>query len=89
MGFAGYEKFKGLRDANFSGADCAIIMFDVTARVTYTHVSKWYRHITKVCPNIPIVVVGNKMDVKMPKVAAGSISYRKDKYIQHLHLGKN
>jgi GTP-binding nuclear protein Ran len=81
---AGYEKFKGLRDANFSGADCAIIMFDVTARVTYTHVSKWYRHITKVCPNIPIVVVGNKMDVKMPKVAAGSISYRKDKYIQHL-----
>ena len=52
----------GLRDGYYSGADCAIIMFDVTSRVTYNNVRKWYRDVVKTCDNIPIVLVGNKVD---------------------------
>lgn len=32
---AGQEKFGGLRDGYYIQGNCAIIMFDVTARVTY------------------------------------------------------
>ena len=37
-------------------------MFDVTSRITYKNVPKWYKDITRVCDNIPIVLVGNKAD---------------------------
>lgn len=40
---------------------CAIIMFDVTARVTYKNVPNWHRDLVRVCENIPIVLTGNKV----------------------------
>jgi len=60
---AGQEKFGGLSDKYFAGAQAAIIMFDVTSRVTYKDVPQWYADITRVCGNdIPIVLVGNKVE---------------------------
>lgn len=47
---------------------CAIVMFDVTARVTYKNVPNWHRDLVRVCENIPIVLCGNKVDVKDRKV---------------------
>jgi GTPase SAR1 family protein len=44
---------------------CAIIMFDVTARITYKNVPNWHRDLVRVCENIPIVLCGNKVDVKV------------------------
>jgi GTP-binding nuclear protein Ran len=41
-------------------------MFDVTARITYKNVPKWYKDLTRICENIPIVLVGNK--VKKQKI---------------------
>ena len=41
---------------------CAIIMFDVTSRVTYKNVPNWHRDLVRVCENIPIVLTGNKVD---------------------------
>jgi GTPase SAR1 family protein len=35
--------------------ECAIIMFDVTSRITYKNVPNWHRDLTRVCENIPIV----------------------------------
>ncbi len=47
---------------NFSiGGQCAIIMFDVCSRITYKNVPKWYKDLTRICENIPIVLVGNKV----------------------------
>ena len=40
---------------------CAIIMFDVTARVTYKNVPNWHRDLVRVCENIPMVLCGNKV----------------------------
>ena len=36
-------------------------MFDVTSRITYKNVPKWYKDLTRLCENIPIVLVGNKV----------------------------
>jgi len=47
---------------------CAIIMFDVTSRLTYKNVPTWHRDLCRVCENIPIVLCGNKVDVKNRQV---------------------
>ena len=47
---------------NFSiGGHCAIIMFDVTSRITYKNVPKWHKDLTRICENVPMVLVGNKV----------------------------
>ena len=83
---AGQEKFGGLRDGYYIKGQCAIIMFDVTARITYKHVPNWHRDLTRVCDNIPIVLVGNKVDVKDRKVTAKSITFRRKKNMPYYDI---
>ena len=59
---AGWEIYRGLRDGYFIAGKCAIIMFDVGSRITYKDVSRWYRDVTRVCGNIPTVLIGNKCE---------------------------
>jgi GTP-binding nuclear protein Ran len=40
-------------------------MFDVTSRITYKNVPNWHRDLVRVCENIPIVLCGNKVDIKV------------------------
>merc|ERR1712086_1213860 len=61
---AGQEKLGGLRDGYYIGGQCGIIMFDVCSRITYQNVPKWYKDLVRVCENIPIVLVGNKVEAK-------------------------
>lgn len=62
---AGQEKFGGLRDGYYIQGQCAIIMFDVTSCITYKNVPNWHRDLTRVCENIPIVLCGNKVEIKV------------------------
>ena len=74
---AGQEKFGSLRDGYYIGGHCAIIMFDTTARITYKNVPMWYRDLVRVCPNIPLVLVGNKVDIKERKVKVKQINFHR------------
>jgi hypothetical protein len=65
---AGQEKFGGLRDGYYIHGQCAIIMFDVTSRLTYKNVPTWHRDLCRVCENIPIVLCGNKVGGLNPKL---------------------
>jgi len=76
---AGQEKFGGLRDGYYIQGQCAMIMFDVTSRLTYKNVPNWHRDIVRVCENIPIVILGNKVDIKDRKVKAKSITFHRKK----------
>merc|ERR1712079_741115 len=76
---AGQEKFGGLRDGYYIQGQCAVIMFDVTSRVTYKNVPIWHRDLTRVCENIPIVLTGNKVDVKDRKVKPKHILFHRKK----------
>uniref|UniRef100_A0A2P2IAB2 GTP-binding nuclear protein n=1 Tax=Hirondellea gigas TaxID=1518452 RepID=A0A2P2IAB2_9CRUS len=76
---AGQEKFGGLRDGYYINGNAAIIMFDVTSRVTYKNVPVWHRDLVRVCENIPIVLVGNKVDVKDRKVKPKNIIFHRRK----------
>uniref|UniRef100_A0A8C1W8A2 GTP-binding nuclear protein Ran n=1 Tax=Cyprinus carpio TaxID=7962 RepID=A0A8C1W8A2_CYPCA len=83
---AGQEKFGGLRDGYYIQAQCAIIMFDVTSRVTYKNVPNWHRDLVRVCENIPIVLCGNKVDIKDRKVKAKSIVFHRKKNLQYYDI---
>ena len=71
---AGCEKFGGLRDGYYIQGQCAIILFDVTARVTYKNVPNWHRDLVRVCESIPIVLCGNRVDIQDRKVKANDVS---------------
>jgi GTP-binding nuclear protein Ran len=83
---AGQEKFGGLRDGYYIGGQAAIIMFDVTARVTYRNVPLWHKDLIRVCENIPIVLCGNKVDCKDRKVKPKDISFHRKKNLQYYDI---
>lgn len=83
---AGQEKFGGLRDGYYIGGQCGIIMFDVCSRITYQNVPKWYKDLTRVCEGIPIVLVGNKVDVKDRKVKAKQITFHRKKNLPYYDI---
>jgi len=76
---AGQEKFGGLRDGYYINGQAAIIMFDVTSRDTYKRVAVWHRDLVRVCENIPVVLCGNKIDVKDRKVKTKHIVFHRKK----------
>ena len=83
---AGQEKLGGLRDGYYIGGNCGIIMFDVCSRITYSNVPKWYKDLTRVCEAIPIVLVGNKVDVRDRKVKAKQITFHRTKNLQYYDI---
>ncbi|KAJ5871259.1 uncharacterized protein N7529_003612 [Penicillium soppii] len=83
---AGQEKFGGLRDGYYINGQCGIIMFDVTSRITYKNVPNWHRDLVRVCENIPIVLAGNKVDVKERKVKAKTITFHRKKNLQYYDI---
>ena len=83
---AGQEKLGGLRDGYYIGGNCGIIMFDVCSRITYSNVPKWYKDLTRVCEAIPIVLVGNKVDVRDRKVKAKQITFHRKKNLQYYDI---
>jgi len=83
---AGQEKFGGLRDGYYIQGQCGIIMFDVTSRITYKNVPNWHRDLVRVCENIPIVLCGNKVDVKDRKVKAKTITFHRKKNLQYFDI---
>lgn len=71
---AGQEKFGGLRGGHYLGSQCAIVMFDVTSRLSFRNVQWWVRDwVTYVQVHDPghvgpIVIVGCKSDASGRKI---------------------
>ena len=43
-------------------ADCIMIIFDLTPKVTYKSVPNWYHRLVRVSKNMPIDSCGSKID---------------------------
>jgi Rab-like protein 2 len=48
----------------YFGAAVAVLVFDITRKVTYENLKKWYTEMRKYCEKIPCLLVGNKIDIK-------------------------
>jgi len=83
---AGQEKFGGLRDGYYIGADAFILMFDVTDKGTYKRLITHYMLIRKMCPDTPVVLCGNKVDVRDRKVMPKDIFFHRIHELQYYDI---
>jgi Rab-like protein 2 len=60
---AGQESFNRMHPSYYHLAHCCILVFDVTRKMTYQHLTDWYRELREYCDGIPCVLVANKIDV--------------------------
>lgn len=66
---AGQERFQSLGVAFYRGADCCVLVFDVTAPNTFKTLDSWRdEFLIQASPrdpeNFPFVVLGNKIDLE-------------------------
>ncbi|XP_062891240.1 ras-related protein Rab-7a-like [Mobula hypostoma] len=66
---AGQERFQSLGVAFYRGADCCVLVFDVTAPNTFKALDSWWdEFLIQVSPrdpkNFPFVVLANKIDLE-------------------------
>ncbi|MHA1385078.1 MAG: Rab family GTPase [Candidatus Helarchaeota archaeon] len=59
----GQEKYKILRESYLKGAFGGIIVYDVTKKSSFDHVMDWYEESREICGDIPLILVGNKIDL--------------------------
>lgn len=53
----------GIRDSCYVDADCAIVMFSRTSIISWKNIQQLIVDFKRMCPNAPIVLCGNKVDV--------------------------
>lgn len=62
---AGQERFRAVTRSYYRGAAGALMVYDITRRSTYNHLSSWLtdtRNLTN--PNTVIFLIGNKCDLE-------------------------
>jgi GTP-binding nuclear protein Ran len=61
-------------------------MFDVTSRMSYKNIPSWHRDVVRVCEDIPMVLCGNKVDVKDRKVSPKAITFHRKKNMKYFEM---
>lgn len=61
--FSGQEMFNDNIIESYSDSNGAIVMFDLTSKLSFKSIKNYIENIYKFCGNIPIVIVGNKSDI--------------------------
>lgn len=70
---AGQEDYSRLRPLSYRGADIFVLAFSLISRASYENVlKKWMPELRRFAPNVPIVLVGTKLDLR------DNISYLSD-----------
>ncbi|XP_033077975.1 rab-like protein 2B [Trachypithecus francoisi] len=59
---AGQERFQSMHASYYRKAHACIMVFDVQRKVTYKNLSTWYMELREFRPEIPCIVVANKID---------------------------
>lgn len=63
----GQTIFSTVRANYLKGTSGALILFDLTEKITLSHVTNWYNDVKRTAGDIPILVIGNKMDLDYNK----------------------
>ncbi|XP_042068228.1 rac-like GTP-binding protein ARAC7 [Salvia splendens] len=62
---AGQEDYSRLRPLSYRGADIFVLAFSLISRASYENVlKKWMPELRRFAPNVPIVLVGTKLDLR-------------------------
>jgi len=62
---AGQEYYDRLRPLSYPQTDVFLCAFSVVSSSSFEKVlSKWYPEVSHHCPNVPIILVGTKVDLR-------------------------
>ncbi|CAG8554206.1 14504_t:CDS:2 [Acaulospora colombiana] len=62
---AGQEEYERLRPLSYSKAHVILIAFSISSPDSYENVAaKWIEEVASLCPNVPIILVGLKKDLR-------------------------
>uniref|UniRef100_A0A8C0B7E0 RBL2A protein n=1 Tax=Buteo japonicus TaxID=224669 RepID=A0A8C0B7E0_9AVES len=71
---AGQERFQSMHASYYHKAHACIMVFDVQRKVTYKNLNSWYKELREFRPEIPCIVVANKIDADV-KVTQKSFNF--------------
>lgn len=60
---AGQERFSSMHPSYYHSSHACILVFDVTRKTTYKNLANWYKELREYRPDIPVILVANKIDV--------------------------
>lgn len=64
----GQERFSYVRPLYYKGAMGGLVVFDVTQEESFLNLPKWFEEVKKNRGNIPLILVGNKVDLPDRKI---------------------
>lgn len=83
---AGQERYKAITSAHYRRAAGALIVYDVTVLSSFHHVDSWLHELrTKAGKDVPIVLVGNKIDLVQDDPNCRRVSYEEAKHFADIH----
>lgn len=62
---AGQERFNNMHPVYYHSAHACILVFDSTRKTTYKNLSTWYKELRQYRPEIPCILLANKIDIDM------------------------
>ena len=60
---AGQERYMSVNKNIFQRVQGLVLMYDITDRDSFEHITNWLNLISQVVPNKPLILVGNKIDL--------------------------
>lgn len=66
----GQAAYKKLRKLYLEGSQGALLVFDITARESFDKLDEWVNALLEGRPNVPIILIGNKMDLDQNRQVA-------------------
>ncbi|KAH7825280.1 Rab2b [Monocercomonoides exilis] len=67
---AGQESFRSITKSYYRGAVGALLVYDVTRRITFDHLLRWADDLNKYCSaDLVVALVGNKTDLPQREVS--------------------
>ena len=81
---AGQEDYDRLRPLSYPQTDVFLACFSLISPASFENVkAKWYPEISHHCPNVPILVVGTKLDLREDKATIERLAENQMAPIQH------
>lgn len=70
----GQPHFKAVADIYFKGSHGVMAVFDVTRRASMDRLEDWIERVQAIVGNLPMIVVGNKIDLRDPNSGDDGVS---------------
>ena len=61
---AGQDRYLMIRQRFYTGTQGILMLYDITRKSSLDHINRWYKEVIKHTGPIPIVLIGNKIDLE-------------------------